>query len=76
MATGPARVPAPVLIQRQSRPADAVPGYAVKDLTIALENRPGALAEMGEALGQLILVVGDLARGREVATAWSRETQS
>jgi hypothetical protein len=23
----------------------------VKDLTIALENRPGALAEMGEALG-------------------------
>lgn len=24
----------------------------MKDLTIALENRPGALAEMGEALGQ------------------------
>jgi len=24
----------------------------VKDLTIALENRPGALAEMGEALGR------------------------
>jgi hypothetical protein len=24
----------------------------VKDLTIALENRPGALAEMGEALGK------------------------
>ena len=23
----------------------------MKDLTIALENRPGALAEMGEALG-------------------------
>ena len=24
----------------------------MKDLTIALENRPGALAEMGEALGR------------------------
>jgi len=131
----------------------------MKDLTIALENRPGALAEMGEALAragvsvegggawiaggqgvahflfadgraarsalesagiqvlaerdvvvqrlkqdvpgqlglltrrmadagvnievlysdhehQLILVVDDLARGREVAAAWSREAQS
>jgi hypothetical protein len=26
--------------------------YAMKDLAIALENRPGALAEMGEALGK------------------------
>jgi hypothetical protein len=24
----------------------------MKDLTIALENRPGALAEMGDALGR------------------------
>jgi hypothetical protein len=27
-------------------------GKAVKDLAIALENRPGSLAEMGEALGR------------------------
>jgi hypothetical protein len=27
-------------------------GCAVKDLTIELENRPGALADMGEALGR------------------------
>jgi hypothetical protein len=26
--------------------------YLMKDLTIVLENRPGALAEMGEALGR------------------------
>ncbi len=60
----------------------------MKDLAIALENRPGALAEMGEALGragvsievlysdhdhQLILVVDDLVRGRAVSEAWSRE---
>ncbi len=29
-----------------------VPGGTLTDLTIALENRPGALAEMGEALGR------------------------
>ncbi len=58
------------------------------DLTIALEDRPGALADMGEALGragvnievlysdhdhQLMLVVDDLARGRKVSEAWARD---
>ena len=46
------------------------------DLTIALDDRPGALAEMGEALGhdhRLILVVDERACAREVIEAWSRE---
>jgi hypothetical protein len=30
----------------------AIEGDAMKDLTIALDNRPGALAEMGDALGR------------------------
>jgi len=56
----------------------------MKDLAIALENRPGALAEMGEALGragvnievlhQMILVVDDIVRGRAVSDAWTRES--
>ena len=60
----------------------------MRDLTIRLENRPGALAEMGEALGsagvnieviysdhqnQLILVVDDHEKGRAVSEAWKRE---
>jgi hypothetical protein len=82
----------------------------MKDLTIELEHRPGALADMGEALGgagvsvegsgaflaggagvahflvedgevarrsdhanQLILVVDDMERGRDVSEAWTRE---
>lgn len=67
----------------------------IKDLAIALDNRLGAIAEMGEALGragvsvegagvnievlysdhdhQLILVVGDIAKGRAVSEAWARE---
>lgn len=63
----------------------------MKDLTIALENRHGALAEitrrMAEAgviievlysdhLHQMILVVDDLARGREVSQAWTRDSRS
>ena len=43
----------------------------MKDLTIALENRPGALAEMGEALGRAgISIVGGgawVVNGRGVA---------
>jgi hypothetical protein len=60
----------------------------MKDLAIALENRPGALAEMGEALGRagvsievlysdherrLILVVDDPVRARQVSDAWTGE---
>jgi hypothetical protein len=62
----------------------------MKDLTIALDNRPGALAEMGDALGragvsievlysdhehQLILLVDDLAKGRAVSEAWMRDSE-
>lgn len=61
----------------------------MKDLTIALENRPGALADMGEALGRagvnievlysdhdhrLVLVVDDVAKAKQVADTWSRES--
>lgn len=50
----------------------------MKDVTIELEDRAGALAEMGVVLysdhdNQLILVVDDVARGREVSEAWMRE---
>lgn len=52
----------------------------MNDLTIVLENRPGALAEMGEALGEagvsvdrLILVVDEPDRARSVASAWMAE---
>ena len=56
------------------------------DLAIELDDRPGALAEMGKALGpagvsiadgggvfvhQLILVVDDIERGRKVSAEWS-----
>jgi hypothetical protein len=61
----------------------------MQDVAIALENRPGALAEMGDALGraagvnievlysdhdnQLILVVDDIAKGQMVSEAWTLE---
>jgi hypothetical protein len=60
----------------------------MKDLTIALENRPGALAEMGEALGRAgVSIEGggafvfngdcdDLIRGRAVSEEWMRELRS
>ena len=38
--------------RRPHREPDALRTARVKDLAIALENRPGALAEMGEALGK------------------------
>ncbi|MFO1507147.1 MAG: hypothetical protein U1F23_08800 [Lysobacterales bacterium] len=58
----------------------------MKDLAIALEDRPGALAEMGEAGVdievlysdhdlRLILVVDDIVRGRKVSDEWNREVQ-
>ena len=40
----------------------------MKDLTIALENRPGALAKMGEALGRAVVSIeggGAWGRGRQ-----------
>jgi hypothetical protein len=39
----------------------------MKDLAIALDNRPGALAD------QLILVVDDIEKARAVAQAWMSE---
>jgi hypothetical protein len=60
----------------------------MKDLTILLDDRPGALAEKGAALGRagvniealysdhdhrLILVVDDMAAGRKVSDAWMSE---
>jgi hypothetical protein len=49
----------------------------MKDLTIALDDRPGVLADMGEALGKagvdhsnhLILVVDEIAKARVVSEA-------
>ena len=54
------------------------------DVEIALEDRPGALAQVGEILGgagvgleysdhanRKIFVVDDLERGRDVAAAWA-----
>ena len=58
----------------------------MRDLAIRLENRPGALAEMGEALGsagvsvdsdhqnQLILVVDNYETGRVVSELWQKAT--
>jgi hypothetical protein len=60
-------------------------GERVKDLTIALANRPSALAEMGEALDRAWLsiegggvfvvkvagVVDNLEAGRKVSEAWT-----
>ena len=43
----------------------------MKDLTIALENRPGALAEMGEALGRAGVSVEDSVRGRDMAVLFA-----
>ena len=55
----------------------------MKDLSIVLENQPGALAEVGEVLGkagvysdhehQLIMVVDDYQKGQAVAREWTRE---
>jgi organic hydroperoxide reductase OsmC/OhrA len=42
----------PVRIEAEVLVADAERAVAMADLTIALEHRPGALAEMGEALGR------------------------
>lgn len=46
----------------------------MKDLAIALDNRPGALAAMGEALGCAgVSVEGG---GAWVVEAWAREGRS
>lgn len=53
----------------------------MQDLAIALDNRPGARAEMGDTLGRAgasiegggAFVVDDIAKGRAVSEAWARE---
>ena len=58
----------------------------MKDLAIALEDRPGALAEMGEAGVNVevlhsghdrppVPAVDDIGRGRKVSDEWNREVQ-
>jgi len=42
----------------------------VKDLAIALENRPGALAEMGDALGRAGVSVEGAGRLWSTARVW------